>query len=143
MAMHIMPAYYTTTRTRRRKKGKKSKSLLAAEREHEKFLKKMKIRGGSSVGRASALQAEGQGFASLPLLQNTASVAQKEEKLICNHQVVGSIPTTGTISGTPCTKSEPKVYTGDEIIGIAQMHKSNAVPIRRKKDAIDTANMRR
>ena len=122
MAMHIMPAYYTTTRTRRRKKGKKSKSLLAAEREHEKFLKKMKIRGGSSVGRASALQAERQGFDSLPLHQNTAS---------------------STISGTPCTKPEPKVYTGNEIIGIAQMHKSNAVPIRRKKDAIDTANMRR
>ena len=122
MAMHIMPAYYTTTRTRKRKKGKKSKSLLAAEREHEKFLKKMKIRGGSSVGRASALQAEGQGFDSLPLHQNTAS---------------------STISGTPCTKPEPKVYTGDEIIGIAQMHKSNAVPISRKKDAIDTANMRR
>ena len=72
-----------------------------------------------------------------------ASVAQLVEQLICNHQVVGSIPTTGTISGTPCTKPEPKVYTGDEIIGIAQMHKSNAVPIRRKKDAIDTANMRR
>ena len=67
MSMHIMPAYYTTTRTRKRKKGKKSKSLLAAERNHEKFLKKMKIRGGSSVGRASALQAEGQEFESLNL----------------------------------------------------------------------------
>ena len=69
MAMHIMPTYYTTTRTRRRKKGKKSKSLLAAERNHEKFLKKMKIRGGSSVGRASALQAEGQRFKSAILHQ--------------------------------------------------------------------------
>ena len=99
MAMHIMPAYSTPTRTRRRKKGKKSKSLLAAERNHEKFLKKMKIRGGSSVGRASALQAEGQGFDSLPLHQNTASVAQKEEQLICNHQVVSSILTCGTKIG--------------------------------------------
>ena len=70
-------------------------------------------------------------------------VAQSGEHLLCKQKVKGSIPTTGTISGTPCTKSEPKVYTGDEIIGIAQMHKSNAVPIRRKKDAIDTANMRR
>ena len=36
--MHLMPVYYTTLNTRKRKKGKKSKSLLEAERKHEKFL---------------------------------------------------------------------------------------------------------
>jgi hypothetical protein len=40
-------------------------------------------------------------------------------------------------------KKKEKVYTGTEIIGIAQMHKSNAVPIRGKKDAIEVARMRR
>ncbi len=73
MAMHIMPVYYTTTSTRKRKNGKKSKSLLAAEKDHAKFLKKM------GVGK------------------KRASVAQKEEQLICNHQVVGSNPTISTI----------------------------------------------
>ena len=117
--MHLLPVYYTTTSTRKRKKGKKSKSLLKAEAEHQKFLKKM------GVGK------------------KRASVAQKEEQLICNHQVVGSIPTTGTTRFEPCIKPEPKVYTGTEIIGIGQMHKSNAVPIRRKEDAKSLANMRR
>ena len=64
--MHLLPVYYTTTSTKRRKKGNKTKSLLAAEKEHEKFLKKMgigKSKGGrSSVGRAPALQAGGQKF---------------------------------------------------------------------------------
>ena len=64
--MHLLPVYYTTTSTKRRKKRKKTKSLLAAEREHEKFLKKMgvgKSKGGrSSVGRASGLQPEGRRF---------------------------------------------------------------------------------
>ena len=59
--MHLLPVYYTTTSTKRRKKRNKTKSLLAAEKEHEKFLKKMgvgKSKGGrSSVGRAPALQA--------------------------------------------------------------------------------------
>ena len=43
------------------------------------------------------------------------------------------------------SKREAKVYTGDEISGIATMHKSNAVPIRRdnKQAAIDVASMRR
>jgi len=40
-------------------------------------------------------------------------------------------------------KKEEKVYTGTEIIGIAQMHKSNLIPIRGKKQAEDIAKMRR
>jgi hypothetical protein len=40
-------------------------------------------------------------------------------------------------------KKEEMVYTGTEIIGIAQMHKSNAVPIRGKKQAQEVAQMRR
>ena len=47
--MHILPSYFTTTNTRKRKKSKKSKSLIEAERQHAKFLKKiLGIR--SSVG---------------------------------------------------------------------------------------------
>ena len=57
--MHLLPVYYTTTSSRKRKKQKKSKSLLVAEQEHVKYLKRMgvgKSNGGrSSVGRASGL----------------------------------------------------------------------------------------
>ena len=64
--MHLLPVYYTTTSTKRRKKRNKTKSLIAAEKEHAKFLKKMgvgKSKGGrSSVGRASGLQPEGRRF---------------------------------------------------------------------------------
>ena len=131
--MHMLPVYYTTTNTRKRKKGKKTQSQIAAEKEHEKFLKKMglgstKVTGSSSVkntnkrsvaqpGSASALGAEGQRFKSSRSDQcfYDPSSAKKEEK----------------------------VYTGDEIIGIAQMHKSNAVPVRGKKQATEVATMRR
>lgn len=119
--MHLLPSYYTTTSTKRRKVGKKSKSLLKAEEEHKKFLKKMGV-GTSKPKRAA--------------------VAQSVEHLICNQRVEGSNPSGGTIP-TNCIKPEPKVYTGTEIIGIGQMHKSNAVPIRRKDDAKSIANMRR
>jgi hypothetical protein len=36
-------------------------------------------------------------------------------------------------------------YTGDELLGIATMHKSNAVPVRKdsKQSAQDISNMRR
>lgn len=36
-----------------------------------------------------------------------------------------------------------KKYTGDRLIGIATMHKSNSVPVFRKEDAEDIARMRR
>ena len=48
--MHILPSYFTTTNTRKRKKSKKPKSLIEAERQHAKFIKKMGIGIRSSVG---------------------------------------------------------------------------------------------
>ena len=39
--MHILPAYFTTTNLRKRKKSKKPTSLIEAERQYAKFLKKV------------------------------------------------------------------------------------------------------
>ena len=129
----MLPVYYTTTNTRKRKKRKKTQSQIAAEKEHAKFLKKMgldsrKITGSSSVkntnkrsvaqsGSASALGAEGQRFKSSHSDQSFYDPSMSKKKEM--------------------------VYTGTEIIGIAQMHKSNAVPVRGKKQATEVANMRR
>ena len=41
------------------------------------------------------------------------------------------------------TRKDATQYTGNYIIGIGQMHKSNGVPITRKEDAVAIANMRR
>ena len=123
--MHLLPSYYTTTSTKKRKQKKKSKSVLEAERQHAKFLKKMGVskpkeskpkRSLAQSGSAPALGAGGRKFESYNSDQlYNSSMAKKEEN----------------------------VYTGTDIIGIGQMHKSNAIPIRGKKQAIEIANMRR
>ena len=124
MTMHMLPAYYTTTNTRKRKSKKKSKSLIAAEKEHQEFLKSMgigapkKSRSVAQTASASALGAEGRKFESYR-----------------SDQKPGWDPSM--------SKKEDKIYTGTEIIGIAQMHKSNAVPVRGKKAAVEVAKMRR
>jgi len=41
------------------------------------------------------------------------------------------------------TMSAPKVYTGDKIVGIATMHKSNLVPVFNEEAARDISKMRR
>lgn len=40
-------------------------------------------------------------------------------------------------------KKEPMQYTGDAMLGIGQLHKSNAVPIFKAEDAVDISKMRR
>lgn len=42
-----------------------------------------------------------------------------------------------------CSKKEIPKYTGTKMIGIGQMHKSNAVPIFSQDDAIEISRMRR
>jgi hypothetical protein len=47
-------------------------------------------------------------------------------------------------SGFHDTAAKPKqVYTGDKMLGIGTLHKSNAVPIFNAEDALDQAKMRR
>ena len=121
--MHLLPVYYSTTNTRKRKQNKKSASVLEAERQHAKFLKKMGIGTRSSAGleqRPSKPWVAG---------SSPAECAKLES---CKPTYNSSM-----------SKKEENVYTGTEIIGIAQMHKSNAVPVRNKKSAEEVAKMRR
>ena len=44
-----------------------------------------------------------------------------------------------------CNTAPPRqgVYTGSAMLGVATMHKSNAVPVFQEQDAKDISNMRR
>jgi hypothetical protein len=46
-------------------------------------------------------------------------------------------------TGGVATKPAPKVYTGDKIVGIGTMHKSNMVPIFSNAEAVEISKMRR
>ena len=118
--MHLLPVFYSTTNTKKRKVRKKTQSQLAAERDHAKFLKKMGIGSRSSVGSEQR--------SSKPWVTGSSPVESTKPKVVYDSSMA---------------KKEEMVYTGTEIIGIAQMHKSNAVPVRGKKQATEIANMRR
>jgi hypothetical protein len=145
--MHLLPSYYSTTNTKKRKKSKKSKSLIAAEKEHEKFLKRMGVGSRSSAGteqRSSKPWVTGSSPVESAKSQTRSSVWL--ERTAHNGYVAGSNPagsTNNVLYDSSMSKKPEKVYTGTEIMGIAQMHKSNAVPIRNKKSAEEVARMRR
>jgi hypothetical protein len=76
---------------------------------------------------------------------------RKPTKLDSNHSNVtvyrrecgtNNIPSLDTGKAV-APKKEIQQYTGDAMIGIGQLHKSNAVPIFSKEDAIDISKMRR
>jgi hypothetical protein len=98
--------------------GKMKKKLTPKDRlaaiEHEKFLKKM------GVGKTKA--------------RNTNTIPDYASK--------NKTPLSNKVAGHGAAR-ESTQYTGDYIIGIGQMHKSNGVPITRKEDAVAIANMRR
>lgn len=52
------------------------------------------------------------------------------------------IPSLSTAGGN-ATKAESKVYTGTKVMGIATLHKSNAVPVFNSQEAVDISSMRR
>ena len=177
--MHLLPVYYSTTSTKKRKKKNKTKSLIAAEKEHEKFLKRMGIGSRSSAGieqrsskpwvtgsspvesankRSRSLTVKHPPYTRLDVSRlesdtgsnpvgttNSRSVGKSGNPphLGCGDQRFESSRSDQVFYDPSMAKKEEKVYTGTEIIGIAQMHKSNAVPIRNKKSAEDIAKMRR
>jgi hypothetical protein len=142
--MHLLPVYYSTTNTRKRKQKKKSASVLEAERQHAKFLKKMGISSRSSAGTEQR--------SSKPWVTGSSPVESTNKRSLAQS---GSAPALGAggqkfessnsdqFYNSSMAKRKENVYTGTEIIGIAQMHKSNAVPVRNKKSAEEVAKMRR
>ena len=94
--MHMLPVYYTTTNTRKRKKSKKTQSQIAAEKEHEKFLKKM-------------------GY--VPKEERQVSKPLKLDKLWDNYDSRVSVPTSDKV-GNGLKTSRP-LYTGTAVIGQA------------------------
>ena len=122
MTMHLVRGM-TSLNQKRRKSQKKTQRQLAAEAEHEAYLKRL------GVGRAS-----------LP-------VDKKGRRLGINplpDLSTGSRVTSDTIPGNSGSRKTNQ-YTGDELLGIATMHKSNAVPVRKdSKDAAkEISSMRR
>ena len=83
-----------------------------------------------------------------------AIVKKYEPKKPVSRSVVAWQPTKTYVRQTPhipslntgnvaATKAEPKVYTGDKVLGIATLHKSNAVPVFNSQEAVDISSMRR
>ena len=95
-------------------------------REYEEWLEKNKV--------TKPTQAE--------LDKDRNSFFAKQAALRISRDRTSHIPSHDTPGGSTSTAA-PSIYTGIAILGVSVMHKSNAVPVFSKKEAIEIAKMRR
>ena len=140
--MHLVGPYMTTTNyKKRKKKNLTDNQILKLEQEWRAYNKRMRKINCHS--------------AQFDTLEQYLSYVRGEHKMVKKefepyvpketyHRETTNYPSlSNTIDGFAAKKESPQ-YTGDLIVGIGTMHKSNAVPIMRgTKQAKEIAQMRR
>jgi hypothetical protein len=128
MTMHLEGPWLSLGGKRKGKVKFRNAEQAKKARELEESWKEMLKRQGVEAEekkRAKALKA--------PTLTYKLSAPPGRET-----QKIKSLSTPGG-----STVAVHKVYTGDKIIGIATLHKSNAVPVFSQEEAVEISRMRR
>jgi hypothetical protein len=110
---------------------------------------KQKFRNAEQARNARALDAEWEQkqkeWAKLSPLANTKtkfkSAPSLSPQIPAGRDTTRHIPSRVTAGGS--TAPVHREYTGDKIIGIATLHKSNAVPVFSQDEAVEISRMRR
>ena len=127
MTMHLVGPHMTTTRTNRKRKASKNKRLAKAQADHEKWMDSM------GVGKQQLKEKLYDEWGNRKHFGKIPDYSEHQATATLSNRVAGQAPA-----------KERNVYTGDLIVGIGTMHKSNAVPIMRgTNEAKEIAKMRR
>lgn len=128
MTMHLEGPWLSTTGKRKGKKKFASAEHARKAREQKEswaeFMKKWGIEAEEKKRK--------QGLAAKPM-QKKAEPYRRETP---------HYPSLNSDSGV-AVKKPVQQYTGDAMIGIGQLHKSNSIPVFSKEDAVDISKMRR
>jgi len=123
MTMHLVRGM-TSLNTKKRK-VKKKPGWEKAQAEHDKWLRKMNAHPDQ-----------------LKQIKREFKTYEFKESFSRTTESYPSLSTSDSFRGSTA-KSEPKQYTGDQIVGIATLHKSNMVPVSRGDNPEIYAKMRR
>ena len=126
MSMHLVHPSLSTTGKKKGKKKHKSAEAAARSRELNASWEALKNSYGVSP---TSKKSKDTSVYNPPKLRYRGQELLKAPSL-CNG--VGS-----------CAKQETPVYSGDAMIGISTMHKSNCVPVFSQEQAKDISKMRR
>jgi hypothetical protein len=129
MSMHLHhPALSTTGKRRGKVKWASAEAKRQAEALEANWKDLLKRQGIEQAERSKK-----RALNSAPLVYNPAPPPGRETAR------VASLESTWA----PCTQAPRQVYTGEKMIGIGQLHKSNSVPVFSDKEAKEISSMRR
>lgn len=131
MTMHLEGPWLSTTGKRKGKQKFRNAEQARKAREQEESWKELLKRHGAEQEERKQKRAAKAPPLSASYLSYPPGREPKEH-----------IPSKDTGVGI-AAKAVDKVYTGNNIIGIATMHKSNAVPVFSAEDAVEISKMRR
>lgn len=129
MSMHIEGPYLTTTGKAKGKHKHRTSIHAARARQNEESWNELQKKWGISADEKKKTRA-----LAAPAYQSKPAPYRRD-----TGPVIASKPDSGGVA----LKAPDKVYTGDAMIGIGQLHKSNAIPVFKSEDAADIARMRR
>jgi len=127
--MALLPAFYTTTRMSGKSKAKKKPGWKQRQAKHDAWLRENGVHPDQIKARKKEF---------VPLRISEAEKDREAKRKEFDEKY----PSMSSMKGNTA-KKEPMKYTGTLVKGIAQMHKSNAVPIINKEQAVEVAKMRR
>lgn len=137
--MHLLPPMYSTTGKRKGKqKFRNANSANKARRNAEawqQLLEKYDVK----PSKVAVVKSQSSRTATS---KTVASPRYDWRSRIDPSRLTDHIPSVDT-GASVAAKPADKVYTGDAMIGIGQLHKSNGIPIFKAEDAIDISKMRR
>ena len=129
MTMHLAhPSLSLTGKRKGKQKFKSAEAKREYERLNQEWLELKKRHGDEQEERRRS-----RAMAAEPLNYKLSTPAGRT--------TTANLPSRVTPGGS--TAPVTKVYTGDKVLGIATMHKSNAVPVFRAEDAVEISKMRR
>ena len=133
MSMHLEGPWLSTTGKKKGKQKFASAEHARKAREQEESWKDLLKRQGIEAEERKQTRAMSAGN----LSSSGYSLRIPEGRNTTAH-----IPSRDSGGGN-ATLPPPKVYTGTKVLGIATMHKSNAVPVFSDEQAVDISKMRR
>ena len=134
MTMHMVGPWLSTTGKKKGKKKFRNADVANTARKNaeswQAFLDKWDIKPDDKPSGTTIRKSTWMG----PTVNSRVVV---DPRRLTNH-----IPSLDTGKGI-AVKKEVTQYTGTAMLGIGQLHKSNAIPVFSKEDAVDISKMRR
>lgn len=139
MTMHLLPPMFSTTGKKRGKQKHRTADAANKARRNAEAWQQLLEKYDAKPSKVVVEKSKSYGTTN----SKSVDVPRYDwRSRIDPRRLTDSIPSRDT-GVSVAARPADKVYTGDAMLGVSVLHKSNGVPVFRQEDAVDIAKMRR